>query len=72
MRPKDLTCDQTYQAFYFEIEMRLASIEVLENTQENLKIEDIIQRCLIQDRMWEKFGIEPEDYNLASLAGGRC
>ena len=63
--PKDLTRDQTYQAFNFEIEMRLDSIDVLESTQENLKIEDNIQRCLIQDRMWEKLGIEPEDYNLA-------
>ena len=47
LMPKDLTREQTYQAFNFEIEMRLDSIDVLENTQENLKIEDNIQRCLI-------------------------
>ena len=41
--PRELTRAQTYEAFDFEIELRLHCIEVLENTPtENLKAEDDI------------------------------
>ena len=64
--PRELTRDETYEAFDCEIALRLRCIEVLEQTEpENLKMEDEIQRCLIRDKIWLTLQIEPEEYNLA-------
>ena len=64
--PRELTRDQTYQAFDLETDLRLQIIDYLEQVPaSDIKTEDEIQRCLIQDRMWQMLRIEKEDYNLA-------
>lgn len=61
--PKELTREETLEAFDYECDLRLHIINVLEQTLEDpdptvTNQEDVILRCLLKDRMFLKFGIE--------------
>ena len=64
--PRELTQEEIYEAFDFECLLRIKCIEVLEQTDDqNLENENLVQRCLIRDRIWKELKIETEEYNLA-------
>ena len=69
LAPRELTRKQTYDAFDFEINLRKKCLAVLEEmtlaSDEDPISENKILICVVGDRMWQRFGIEREDYNLA-------
>ena len=65
--PKELSREETLKAHDFEIDRRLETIERLEKIFSPVELahENVLNCCLLKDRMFAEFGIEPEDYNLA-------
>ena len=61
-----MTRKKTFEVFKFEQTLKLESMNALSRVQDNeIQDEYIVQVALMQDRLFKKFGVEQEDYNLA-------
>lgn len=61
-----MTRKQTFEVFKYEQDLKIESMKALNRVQDNqIQDEYIVQVALMQDRLYKKFGVEQEDYNIA-------